>query len=326
MFAFRRWARCSEPEPASGADGSAVASDSLSALAAGGSGGEAEGAPTLVAPEKWEIFTSQLAEVLQPQTFDGFRGIMQRQMTPLFVFQHHLILGSSEIPPLYQFGTIMATDVTSGSHFKADLDSTGGLMLSGLYCPTPALGLKVGARLAEDHAGKASDMLNLEASYKGDTFVSEATVNVSPDSKALVTRYLQSITPRITVGLAATYQGGIGALEWVARRDTPGHSRAQLHVSGPMYTMGYVRDVVPNRIAVGTELAVNSANPFVPQWSIAGQFKFKQSTVSTAVDVNGGVKTVIELKPNPKYNVNLSMDVNTFSDTYKVGASFMLNV
>mmetsp|Transcript_16046 Transcript_16046/g.61189 ORF Transcript_16046/g.61189 Transcript_16046/m.61189 type:complete len:266 (-) Transcript_16046:347-1144(-) len=239
------WARCEDAAP----------EDSLSVLA--GDAKEVLSGKAVSAPDRWEIFTQDAQDVIRPQVFDGFRGIYIRQNTPLFAFSHQLLLGSSEMPTMYQFGTIMGLDVTTGSHLRADMDHAGSLSVGGVLIPDSALTVKPSLHLMQSPDGKRMDQVGADCIYKGSTFVGEANVKYGVQERSVAVRYLQAITPSMVMGLSSSFQeSGNASMEGVARVTTADHNQVQALMKPNSVDLSYVRHVVPDRISVGTELNI----------------------------------------------------------------------
>mmetsp|Transcript_16047 Transcript_16047/g.61194 ORF Transcript_16047/g.61194 Transcript_16047/m.61194 type:complete len:132 (-) Transcript_16047:63-458(-) len=131
----------------------------------------------------------------------------------------------------------------------------------------------------------------------------------------------------MVMGLSSSFQeSGNASMEGVARVTTADHNQVQALMKPNSVDLSYVRHVVPDRISVGTELNIPLRNVLEPNWRVGGQFRFKQSTVSTSIDKAGSVQTVVELKPKQIFQVQLAANVNTWKDSYKFGVAFMLNL
>ncbi|KAJ3353897.1 translocase of outer mitochondrial membrane [Allomyces javanicus] len=256
--------------------------------------------------------------------FDGLKVDIGKGMSPTFQVNHAFHLGSQAQPNSYTFGAVVAEDAQNMMHGMIETDgSLTGRMSYGL---TKALTAKANIQFSTE---QDQAMLQAEADYAGRDYAANLkVVNPSPvDATGIVVAsYLQSVTPKLALGVEAVLQRPIPGIEdagmsFAARYTLPRFHLDALPAMSP-------QDIVPEQptadpvltatyqsagalhltyvhpVSSKVELASEAQMVVTPRGregvgAVAAKYEFRQSTFRTQIDTNGRVSSVLEQRMGP---------------------------
>lgn len=147
-----------------------------------------------------------------PTPFDGARIIVNKALSNHFQISHTINMSGSVMPPGYRFGAtfIGSRQISPTEAYPilfGDIDPSGNLNARILHLMGDRIKLQVGTQI-QDSKCVASQFTT---DYKGSDFTASLTlgnIDVINSSGVAVAHYLQSVTPRVTVGAELAYQYG----------------------------------------------------------------------------------------------------------------------
>jgi mitochondrial import receptor subunit TOM40 len=277
---------------------------------------------------------------LNNHSFTGLRADINKpsSVTPLFQVSHSLATGSQQSPP-YSFGTIYGSNTV---FLQGNVDSD--LALSGRfnYRWNNALTTKTSVQLA----GPGSSMISVDHEYSGSDFSATLkAMNPSILDGALtgifIGSYLQSVTPRLALGMEGIWQRPAAAhgpdafISWAARYTGKDWiASAQLLAQGGMQA-SYWRRLI-DRVEAGVDINLQFAGLNGGAMMMGGgptreglatigaKYDFRNSTYRAQVDSQGRVACLLEKRLNAGVSVTFSGEVDHSKNTTKLGLAVSL--
>jgi len=149
-------------------------------------------------PGTYENFSDEASQILRPLLFEGVQFNVTLPLSPIFSVGHMLEMGSAGKLPMYAFS---ANYLTNHLAMISRVDLTGRVHGRVFYSHTPSLTSKLQAEAGfEPHSSR----FTYDLDHRGSD--SSTQLKVGSGGIAAIS-YLQSITPRISLGGEVFYQG-----------------------------------------------------------------------------------------------------------------------
>lgn len=272
--------------------------------------------------------------------FTGLRADLNKafSMSPAFQTSHTLAIGSPVLPP-YAFSALYATD---DYFFQGNIDND--LSFSGRinYGWNKFNFSKITLQLAN---GQPS-MIQLEQDYQANDFsINLKTLNPSISSNGTfsgvaVSSILQSLTPKLAVGLEAMYskQSALAppdsAVSYVARYNNVNWiASAQLQAQGSLVASFWKR--VSDKVEAGIETQVAASmkpinDPLMGTpigfdavidgtTTIGAKYEYRQSVFRGQLDSTGKVAAFMEKRVLPTVSILFSGEIDQIKQTSRLG-------
>ncbi|KAL5499625.1 hypothetical protein EMCRGX_G011077 [Ephydatia muelleri] len=276
-------------------------------------------------PGDYEDLGKGVKEHVMPHTFDGCKIIINKGLSRHFQTAHTLTLGATTQPTQWQFGaTYVGTQQIGENEFHPVL--MGDISTNGNFTALYVHQLAKAWRLKLNMQTQGQRWVGYQGSldYRGSDFTFTSTL-ANPDlftaSGVAVFQYLQSWTPRLSVGTELLYQKGSGI-------------EASLLSLGGTYNGGgwdvaakvglHAWNVTYHHKYKGVQLATEfDGNLMQGETTAAIGYKAdigSSFTIRSKLDSHGTVATVIEkrLEPLPA-TLTLSGQLNHWTDDCKFG-------
>lgn len=270
--------------------------------------------------------------------FTGLRADLNKafSMSPAFQTSHTLSIGSTVLPP-YAFSALYATD---DYFFQGNVDND--LSFSGRinYGWDKYNFSKVTLQLANGQPL----MIQLEQDYQANDFsVNLKTLNpnfLNGFSGVAVGSLLQSLTPKLAVGLEAMYSKQAGptppdsAVSYVARyNNTNWIASAQLQAQGSLIASFWKR--VSDKVEAGVETQIAASmkpitdplmgtpigfEPVIDgTTTIGAKYEYRQSVFRGQLDSAGKVSAFMEKRVLPTVSILFSGEIDQIKQTSRLG-------
>ena len=274
-----------------------------------------EGLPN---PGKVDDLKREAQAVLAVDAFDGARFDFNKPLSNQFALTHNVFLGSSQIPPSYEFGANFGDERLL---LASRIDMAGRLNGRVNWQATDSLCAKVQAQLLPDNPQNNSTKIDLD--YKGRSFYAGATYM---GGGLFGAHYMQSVTPALALGVEGIYHpqrqihGGAAAARCVWG---PGGEHVATAKAGSFgnVELSYHRKV-SEKVGLATELNYHH-NKFCT-FGLGYEFRLRQATVKGAVMSDTTCTAVIEERVAPGVNLTLSGQLNHKQQDYKFGFGLSL--
>ncbi|EXJ79643.1 mitochondrial import receptor subunit TOM40 [Capronia epimyces CBS 606.96] len=271
--------------------------------------------------------------------FSGLRCDLQKvfSISPLFRLQHGLAMGSQALPPWQ----LMALYGTSNVFMQAAYSSDKSLTAWGNLRWTPRFVTKTQTSI---DARQAQAMVQIENEYTGEDF-SASLKAISPSilegglTGIVIGSYLQSVTPRIALGLEGVWQrAGLNtkpetALSYCARyKGTDWIASAQYLAQGSLGA-SYWR-----KLSDKVEAGVDCQLQFAPAMgagmfggirregttTVGVKYNFAASVYRAQVDSAGKFGVVLEKRVAPPVTLTFAAEIDQWKNTHKLGLAVSL--
>jgi len=271
-----------------------------------------------------------------PMPFVGAKLLVQKGLSNNFQVSHALTM-SDCMPSGYRFGAtyVGASKIISMQEaypiLIGDMDPSGGLQANIIHAPSDNLRTKMMVAIQE---GKWQNV-QITADYKGKDYTASVTTG-NPDllggTGMAVVHYLQSVTPKLSVGAELAYQaapqipgGHIGVLSGVAR-----YAGSDFSMAGSISNAGSINATYFQKcsadLSVGAELETN-----LRMGQSKGTIGYKVDipraglTFKGCVDSDWEVKAVLEKKLLPiPFTFSLCGILNHPKQDLKLGAGLIV--
>ncbi|KAI9832118.1 MAG: translocase of outer mitochondrial membrane [Phylliscum demangeonii] len=279
---------------------------------------------------------------LNNYTFTGLRADLTRAFSaaPMFQLSHAFSLGSGSLPP-YSFVALYGT---SQVLLQANVDNDGQLNARANYRWNPSLITKTNAQIA---SGPGQSMLQIDHDYTGQDFTASLKA-LNPSvldggfTGILVGSYLQSVTPRLALGLEAVWQraainaGPETALSYCAKYTGPDWiASAQLQAQGAITTSYWRR--LTDKVEAGVDLnlqflglgrgrgaGVLGGMGKEGVATVGAKYDFRTSTFRAQVDSSGKLSCLLEKRVLPIVQVTFAGEIDQVKQQAKVGLAVSL--
>lgn len=288
----------------------------------------------LVNPGTIENLTAEVSRsvFLNQYFFTGLRADLNKafSMNPAFQTSHTFSIGSQSIPP-YAFSALYATE-----SFFAQGNIDNDFSLSGRlnYSWDKANISKATLQIAKGQP----TMLQLEQDYQANDFslnlkaLNPSFLDDGKFSGVAVASILQSITPKLAVGLETVYSAqpsmpGDAAVSYVARYNNANWiATAQLQAQGSLIASFY-RKVADNVEAgletqLTTQLIPTAAGVqpvFEGVTTIGAKYEYRQSVFRGQIDSKGKVSSFLERRVLPTVSVIFCGEIDQAKAASKIG-------
>ncbi|GAM90623.1 hypothetical protein ANO11243_086680 [Dothideomycetidae sp. 11243] len=277
---------------------------------------------------------------LNNSAFSGVRAELQKafSMSPLFQVCHSFSAGNQQMPP-YVF---MALYGTNKVFCQGNLESDLSFAARFNYRWSPRWVTKTQAQISPGGgmAGPGSAQFQIENDYIGNDFTAQLkAINPSMLEGALtgifVGSYMQSITPRLALGLEAVYNrlaanmGPESVLSYAAR-----YKGDDWIASGQLLTQGSLSAAYWKRISDKVEAGIDinlvgaAAGPGAGMMgmpkregtaTLGAKYDFRASNFKAQIDTNGRVACVLEKRIVPVVGVTFSGELDHSKNSAKLG-------
>ncbi|KAK4981654.1 translocase of outer mitochondrial membrane [Elasticomyces elasticus] len=274
-------------------------------------------------------------------TFSGLRADLTKafSVSPLFQVSHAFSQGSQGLPPY----TFLALYGTPKIFCQGNIDSDYALSARFNYRWTSALVTKTSAQIAPASGmGGGGAQLTVENDYTGADFTASIKVmNPSYLDGALtgiwIASYLQSVTPRLALGLEAVWQraaaemGPETAVSYAARyRGSDWVASAQLLTQGGIQTSYWRR--LTDKVETGVDLnlqfaglGMNGGGGLLDAIRKEGtatfgaKYDFRASSFRAQIDSAGKLGCLLEKRVAPPVQVTFAGQLDHVKNTASIG-------
>ncbi|KAI9709477.1 MAG: translocase of outer mitochondrial membrane [Bogoriella megaspora] len=274
-------------------------------------------------------------------TFTGLRADLTKtsSVSPLFQVSHAFSQGSQMLPP-YAFAAIYGS---SKVFLQSTLDSDRSLQARFNYRWSPSLVTKTSAQIAPGATGGA--MLSVENDYTGADFsASLRAMNPWPLDERLtgiyIASYLQSVTPRLALGLEAMWQRANASeapqstISYAARyKGTDWIASAQLLAAGAVQTSYWRR--LTDRVEAGVDLNLQFSGLAGAEGGMMGpgmggikregvatfgaKYDWRMSTFRAQVDSTGKIGCLLEKRVANPVQIIFAGELDHAKNSAKIG-------
>ncbi|KAL9087694.1 MAG: hypothetical protein Q9159_003506 [Coniocarpon cinnabarinum] len=294
--------------------------------------------------------------LLRNQMFAGFRAEFSKifSTSPMFQTAHSLAMGNNGAMPPYSFAALYGSPKI---FMQGNVNNEFSLSSQFNYRPFSALTLRNSVSLSPSTASQAqSNTVQVEATYKGQDFsVDLKAINPSvidsPDSDLtgiLVGSYLQSITPRLALGLETMWQRQTGdeppqtITSYAMRYRAPTWiASAQLMPTQGVLQSSYWQKVA-KQVDVGLDLNLSlmgtlsgaaggaALGPMMGQLKNEGtatagiKYEFRTSQFRGQVDSNGKVSALLERRVAPMIMMTFAGEMDHAKSASKIGLAVQI--
>ncbi|KJX99206.1 mitochondrial import receptor subunit TOM40 like protein [Zymoseptoria brevis] len=276
---------------------------------------------------------------LTNQIFSGLRAELNKTFSilPLFQISHAFSSGSQMLSPY----TFLALYGTNNVLCQAQLDSDGSLNARFNGRITSRLINKLAVQIQPGSmAGPGGAQVSLEQDYTGDDFTASLkSINPSVLEGGLtgmfIGSYLQSVTPRLSLGIEGVLQkpgGGMGpevAMSYAGRyKGDDWIASAQLLTQGGMQVSYWRRlmDKVETGVDVNLQFAgLSGGNPMMGAARAEGvatlgaKYEFSRSIFRAQVDSQGKLGCLLEKVVAPPVRITFAGELDHVKNSAKLG-------
>ncbi|KAI9762305.1 MAG: regulator of ime2 [Chaenotheca gracillima] len=268
--------------------------------------------------------------------FTGLRADLTKafSVSPLFQISHAFAMGSQALPP-YTFAAVYGTPKWL---LQGNIDNDGQLSARANYRWSSAFTTKTNAQIAP---GPGQAMIQLDNDYVGSDFTASLkALNPSVLDGGLtgifVGSYLQSLTPRLALGVEAVWQragvdsGPETALSYAAKyKGDDWIASAQLQAQGAVNVSYWRRLTDKVEAGVDTNLqfvggrgrqaAMMGGGGKEGTTTLGAKYDFKASTFRAQVDSSGRLGFVLDKRIAPLVSLTFAGDMDHFKQAAKIG-------
>ncbi|KZF21281.1 mitochondrial import receptor subunit TOM40 [Xylona heveae TC161] len=268
-------------------------------------------------------------------TFTGLRADLTKafSVSPLFQVSHAFAMGSQGLPP-YTFAAMYGTPKV---FLQGNMDNDGQLSARANYRWNSSFVTKTNAQIA----GPGQAMIQIDNDYTGNDFTASIK-SLNPSlieggiTGIFIGSYLQSITPRLALGLEAIWQrpslsmGPETALSYCGKyRGDNWIASAQLQAQGAVNTSYWRR--LTEKVEAGVDLNLQFAGLGRGAAGLMGgagregvttlgaKYDFRASTFRAQVDSSGKLSCLLEKRIAPPVQLTFAGEIDHFKQQAKVG-------
>ncbi|KAJ2778315.1 translocase of outer mitochondrial membrane [Coemansia javaensis] len=281
-------------------------------------------------PGQYEFLSKEVkSTMLTNFMFDGGRADLAKILSPNFQVMHTFQLGLPGQPSSYEFAGVYANEDTL-MHGKMDTEMNLQGRLN--YALSKQLQVRSQAQLMTNDA---QSMFQLEGEYAGSDYTANVkAINPSPaDGTGIyLANYLQSVTPKLSVGAELLYQSPIPQIREtsisLAARYQPSEDRAWVaQTQGTnMLTASYWRKITEKCEAAAElqMLNVPSQGRREASCSVGVKYEFAAATFRAMADNFGKVSMLLEEKIAPGFSFLISGELDHLKGENKFGVGLNL--
>ncbi|KAK5122053.1 hypothetical protein LTR85_004299 [Meristemomyces frigidus] len=280
----------------------------------------------------------QRSVFLTNQTFSGLRAELNKSFSiyPLFQISHAFSAGSQQLSPY----TFLALYGTNNILCQAQLDSDASFSARFNGRLHPRLTLKSSMQIQPASAmGAGGAQVSLEQDYTGDDFTASLK-SISPSvlegglTGMFIGSYLQSVTPRLSVGMEGVLQrpgGGQGpeaAISYAARyKGEDWNASAQLLTQGGLQGSYWrkLTDKVETGVDVNLQFAGLSGAAMMGGGrkegtaTLGAKYEFSRSIFRAQVDSQGKIGCLLDKVIAPPVRVTFAGEMDHVKNSAKLG-------
>ncbi|MCJ1375477.1 translocase of outer mitochondrial membrane [Loxospora ochrophaea] len=270
--------------------------------------------------------------------FTGMRADLTKafSVAPLFQVSHAFTMGTQALPP-YSFAALYGT---SKVFLQGNVDNDGQLSARANYRWSKSLVTKTNTQIAP---GPGQSMFQLDNDYTGKDFTASLK-SINPSileggvTGIFIGSYLQSLTPRLAVGLEAFWsRAGLGtgpdtAVSYCAKyKGDDWIASAQLQAQGVVNT-SYWRKLT-DKVEAGVDLNLQFAPGMGGRGgglmggglrkegttTVGAKYAFRASTFRAQVDSSGRLSCLLEKHVAPPVQITFAGELDQFKQQAKIG-------
>jgi len=271
------------------------------------------------APPRLEEFKKEAQGILSPDVFDGARFEFNKTLTQKFALNHSVNLGSSAVPPSYDFGANFGDERV----LLASRIGMAGAMHGRVHAQlTDSFLVRATAQMSPE--GVAASSCKLDLDYKGQDFNSGATY--MSGAGLLAAHHMQSLTPNLAVGGDGFYhlqrgiKGGTLAARCVWGPKEEHVATAKLGSFGQA-ELAYSRKV-SDKVGLATELMYYHNE--VCTFGLGYEFRLRQATFKGLISSDTTCSATLEERVSAGVNLLLSGQLNHKKKDYKFGFGLVI--
>ncbi|KAJ5074929.1 import receptor subunit tom40 [Anaeramoeba ignava] len=268
----------------------------------------------LTNPGKFEQFCKESTQILNVETFDGFRLEVNQQMNQSFGLTHALSMGSLREEPSYTFGAnyvqekyaLIGNRKNDGTYARY-IQQFGRKFLTTLYT-------QISGKKQED----SQDTFGADLEYYGENFTIQSKLK---SNKVFGLSYLQAMTPRLNLGMEFIYYHNMktSSIIFASRYFTHNFIFTSSFSTFPVkhFSLHYVQKITP-RVGLAAEFIYNIENG-LSAMSAGYLYSLRQIKVGGQITSNGKISTLVEQMLHPLISFKLSAEIDYISNTYLFG-------
>lgn len=266
-------------------------------------------------PGKFEELQKEAKGVLGLEVFDGARFEISKPLNQNFVVSHSVMMGSSVIPPSYEFGANVADEKML---LASRIDCNGRLTGRYQHQLTPSLAVRGMANLSGE---RTQDNIQLDVDIKGQHSYSGLRY---VSGGMFMATYMQSVSPSVALGSELFHHAGkmITGLHGGLRVGGADRVFTAKSSSFGGLELTYAHKV-NDKVSLATEMQYYHNQ--VCSFGVGAEFKLRQATYKGLVTSDCTVAATLEEKVMPGLaSFVLSGQVNHKKKDYKFGFGFLL--
>lgn len=266
-------------------------------------------------PGKFDEVQKETKAILSLDIFDGARFEMNKGLNQNFAVTHNVSMGSSVVPPSYEFGANVGDEKML---LASRIDHNGRLTGRYQHQLTPSVALRAMASVSNEHN---QDSLQVDLDFKGSN--SYSGLRYMTGGVATAT-YMQSVTPKLALGSELFYHHGrcITGLHGALKYGTPDQVFTAKAGSFGSVELTYAHKV-NEKVGFATELTYFHSQ--MCSFGVGAEFKLRQATYKGMVTSDCTVCATLEEKVVPGIaNFTLSGQINHKKKDYKFGFGLAL--
>lgn len=266
--------------------------------------------------------------------FTGLRAEISKvfSLNPLFQVSHQFAMGERLNP--YTFASMYGTNKLFA---QGNVDNDGAVMARANWRLGPSSIVKAHFQLSPGGGGQ--DMTQFEHEYTGSDFTASVkSLNASVLEGGLtgifIGHYLQSVTPKLALGLEAVWQragltqGPDTTVSYVARyKSNDWVASGQLQTEGALNASFWKR--LSDRVQAGVDMtlsAAGGANAIMggpPQkegvTTFGAKYDFRMSSLRAQIDTKGKLGCFLEKRVAAPVTMTFAVEVDHFTQQAKMG-------
>lgn len=266
-------------------------------------------------PGKLEEIQKEAKAILALDIFDGARFEINKGLNQNFAVTHNVWMGSSVMPPSYEFGANVGDEKTL---LASRVDHNGRVNARVQYALTPNAAVR---GIASVSGERAQDSLQLDLDLKGAHSMSGLRYM---SGGVVMATYMQSVTPSLALGSELFYHHGrtITGLHGALKYGPPERVFTAKAGSFGNLELSYAHKV-NEKVGFAAEMQYYHAQ--VCSFGIGSEFKLRQATYKGLITSDCTVAATLEEKVVPGIaSFILSGQINHKKKDYKFGFALAL--
>mmetsp|Transcript_3696 Transcript_3696/g.7918 ORF Transcript_3696/g.7918 Transcript_3696/m.7918 type:complete len:286 (-) Transcript_3696:625-1482(-) len=270
-------------------------------------------------PGRLEEMKKEAQAILSPDVFDGARFEFNKTLTQKFALNHTVFLGSSVMPPSYEFGANFGDD----SVLIASRIDMGGRLNGRINAQfSDSVLARLQAQVSPESPAAASS-LKCDVDYKGSSNCMGATYM---GGGLLGAHYMQSLTPSLALGGEVFYHlykhvhGGGAAARLTLGPKGESVATAKAGSFGNV-ELAYTHKV-SEKVGIATELQYYHGQ--VCTFGLGYEFRLRQATFKGLIQSDTTCSATLEERVSAGVNLLLSGQLNHKKKDYKFGFGLVI--